>query len=149
MNTPLNQKITTSGLLRFAAPTIFGMILLEVFGIIDGLVVVHLIGTKALSALNITFPIILGVIAIGTMFGSGGNALVARQLGQKRETDARQNFTLIMIAALVAGVVFAGLVLLFLKPLLSLLGADEELMPLCYDFAYIYSFFRKYILLLF
>lgn len=133
-------------MLRFSAPTVFGMILLEVFGIIDGLFVVHLIGTKALSALNITFPIILGVIAIGTMFGSGGNALVARQLGQKRETDARQNFTLIMIAALITGILFAGLVLLFLKPLLSLLGADEELMPLCYDFAYIYSFFSPLVL---
>ena len=146
MNEALDQKITTAGLLRFAAPTILGMMLLEVFGIIDGLFVVHLIGTEALSALNITFPIVLGVIAIGTMFGSGGNALVARQLGQKRETDARQNFTLIMIAALITGILFAGFVLLFLDRILLLLGADEKLMPLCRDFAYIYSFFIPLIL---
>ena len=141
MDAPLDRKITTAGLIRFAAPTIFGMILLEIFGIIDGLFVVHLIGTKALSALNITFPLILGIIAIGAMFGSGGNALVARQLGQKRETDARRNFSLIMIAALITGILFAGFVLLFLDGLLSLLGADEELLPLCEEYAFPCVFF--------
>lgn len=141
MNDALDQKITTAGLLRFAAPTIFGMILLEVFGIIDGLFVVHLIGTKALSALNITFPLILGIIAIGAMFGSGGNALVARQLGQKRDTDARRNFSLIMIAALIAGILFAVVVLLFLDGILSLLGADDELLPLCEEYAFPCVFF--------
>ena len=57
MSDVLDQKISTAGLLHFAAPTVFCMVLLEVFGIIDGLFVVHLIGTKALSALNITFPL--------------------------------------------------------------------------------------------
>lgn len=146
MSAVLDQKITSAGLLRFAAPTIFGMILLEIFGIIDGLFVVRLIGTEALSALNITFPIILGVIAIGAMFGSGGSALVARQLGQKRETDARRNFTLIMIAALVTGVLFTCFVLLFSDPILSLLGADGALMPLCRDFTRAYAFFMPVVL---
>ena len=76
MTSPLDRKISTIGLLRFSVPTVFSMILVEIFGIVDGLFVVHLIGTKALSALNITFPLILGIIAIGTMFGAGGNALL-------------------------------------------------------------------------
>ncbi|MBO4520420.1 MAG: MATE family efflux transporter [Alphaproteobacteria bacterium] len=141
MVTTLDQKISTTGLLRFAAPTILGMILLEVFGIIDGLFVVHLIGTEALSALNITFPVVLGVIAIGSMFGAGGNALVARQLGQKRETDARQNFSLIVWAALGTGIAFSVFMFLFLEPILFLLGADEKLLPYCRDFTFVYSFF--------
>jgi len=141
MNTSLDRNITTAGLLRFAAPTILGMILLEVFGIIDGLFVVHLIGTEALSALNITFPVVLGVIAIGSMFGAGGNALVARQLGQKRETDARQNFSLIVWAALGTGIAFSVFMFLFLDPILIFLGADDQLLPHCYDFTFIYSFF--------
>ena len=141
MNEALDQKITTAGLLRFAAPTIFGMILLEVFGIIDGLFVVHLIGTEALSALNITFPVVLGVIAIGSMFGAGGNALVARQLGQKRETDARQNFSLIVWVALGTGIAFSVFMFLFLDPILILFGADDQLLPYCRDFVFIYLFF--------
>ena len=141
MSEALDQKIATAGLLRFAAPTIFSMMLLEIFGIIDGLFVIHLVGTKALSALNITFPLILGIVAIGAMFGSGGNALVARQLGQKRETDARQNFSLIMIAALIAGLLFSGLVWLFLDRILLLVGADDDLLPLCEEYAYPCVFF--------
>ena len=128
-------------MLRFAAPTIFCMILLEVFGIIDGLFVVHLIGTEALSALNITSPIVMVVIAIGSMFGAGGNALVARQLGQKRETDARRNFSLIVLAALGAGILFSLIMFLFSDPILIFLGANDQLLPYCRDFAFIYSFF--------
>ena len=141
MTSPLDRKISTAGLLRFSAPTILSMILIEVFGIVDGLFVVHLIGTKALSALNITFPLILGIIAIGTMFGSGGNALVARQLGQKRDEDARQNFSLIIMAALISGFLFSMCVLLSLNKLLVILGADADLLPLCYEYAFCFIFF--------
>lgn len=136
MTSSLDRKISTIGLLRFSAPTILSMILIEIFGIVDGLFVVHLIGTKALSALNITFPLILGIIAIGTMFGAGGNALVARQLGQKREKDACRNFSLIMIAALVSGFLFSMCVLLSLNKLLVILGADADLLPLCHEYAF-------------
>lgn len=92
MTNALDRKISTPALLKFAAPTIFSMLLMEIFGIVDGLFVVRLIGTDALSAVNITFPIILMSIALGMMFSSGGSALVARRLGQKREREARRNF---------------------------------------------------------
>ena len=59
MTNALDRKISTPALLKFAAPTIFSMLLMEIFGIVDGLFVVRLIGTDALSAVNITFPIIL------------------------------------------------------------------------------------------
>lgn len=135
MTNALDRKISTGGLLRFAAPTVFSMLLMEIFGIIDGLFVVRLIGTDALSAVNITFPIILLSIALGMMFSSGGSALVAKRLGQKREKTARQNFSLIALSAFVCGTVLAGSGLFFLKPLLYFLGSDDALYGLCYEYA--------------
>lgn len=135
MTSSLDGKITTGGLLRFAAPTVFSMILMEIFGIIDGLFVVRLIGTDALSAVNITFPIILLSIALGMMFSSGGSALVARRLGQKRERTARRNFSLIALTAFAGGGAVAAVGLAFLKPLLYFLGTDDALFDLCREYA--------------
>lgn len=137
----LDRKISIGSLLKFAAPTIASTLLMEVYGIIDGLFVVHLIGTEALSAVNITFPIVLVIIAVGMMFGTGGSALVARQLGQKREEVARQNFTLITIVALIAGIFVSVLGLIFLDPLLFFLGANEQLYDYCYEYAHTCLFF--------
>ncbi len=141
MTNSLDRKISIGSLLKFAAPTIASTLLMEVYGIIDGLFVVHLIGTEALSAVNITFPIVLVIIAVGMMFGTGGSALVARQLGQKREEVARQNFTLITIVALIAGIFVSVLGLIFLDPLLFFLGANEQLYDYCYEYAHTCLFF--------
>ncbi len=132
----LDRKISPGSLLKFALPTIASTLLTEVYGIVDGLFVVHLVGTDALSAVNITFPLILVTIAIGMMFSSGGSALVARQLGQKREQAARQNFSLIILVALIAGVLFSVLGLIFLKPLLFFLGANDQLYQYCYEYGH-------------
>ena len=141
MTNSLDRKISIGSLLKFAAPTIASTLLMEVYGIIDGLFVVHLIGTEALSAVNITFPIVLVIIAVGMMFGTGGSALVARQLGQKREEVARQNFTLIVFVALFAGIFVSVLGLIFLDPLLFFLGANEQLYDYCYEYAHTCLFF--------
>lgn len=141
MTNSLDRKISIGSLLKFAAPTIASTLLMEVYGIIDGLFVVHLIGTEALSAVNITFPIVLVIIAVGMMFGTGGSALVARQLGQKREEVARQNFTLIVFIALLAGIFVSLLGLIFLDPLLFFLGANEQLYDYCYEYAHTCLFF--------
>lgn len=141
MTNSLDRKISIGSLLKFAAPTIASTLLMEVYGIIDGLFVVHLIGTEALSAVNITFPIVLVIIAVGMMFGTGGSALVARQLGQKREEVARQNFTLIVFVALLAGIFVSVLGLIFLDPLLFFLGANEQLYDYCYEYAHTCLFF--------
>lgn len=136
MTNALDRKISTPALLKFAAPTIFSMLLMEIFGIVDGLFVVRLIGTDALSAVNITFPIILMSIALGMMFSSGGSALVARRLGQKREREARRNFSLIAVSAFACGAVLAVLGLTFLKPLLYFLGTNDALFDMCYEYAH-------------
>ena len=141
MTNSLDRKISIGSLLKFAAPTIASTLLMEVYGIIDGLFVVYLIGTEALSAVNITFPIVLVIIAVGMMFGTGGSALVARQLGQKREEVARQNFTLIVFVALLAGIFVSVLGLIFLDPLLFFLGANEQLYDYCYEYAHTCLFF--------
>ena len=65
------------------------------------------------------------------MFGSGGNALIARKIGEGKEQEARQDFSLLMAVAFVFSVVLAILCFLFLDPLCRILGSDEALLIYC------------------
>ena len=68
------------------------------------------------------------------MFGSGGNALVARKIGENREQEAREDFTLIIIAAFALSLIWSVLSYIFLKPILGFLGADKALMGYCMEY---------------
>ena len=65
------------------------------------------------------------------MFGSGGNALIVRKIGESQEQEARQAFSLLMAVAFLFCVVLAGLCFLFLDPLCRILGSDEALLVYC------------------
>ncbi|HAT90612.1 MAG TPA: hypothetical protein DCS73_12960 [Roseburia sp.] len=45
----------------------------------------------ALSAINITMSMIYLASAFGMMFGSGGNALVVRKLGEGKQREAKED----------------------------------------------------------
>ena len=86
MDNSLDKNISTGFLLKFAFPTVIAMVFMSIYTMVDGIFVSRLIGTDALSAVNIVMPIILTSYAIATMLGTGGNAIVAKKLGEKNFT---------------------------------------------------------------
>ena len=84
MNHSINQNITPVGLLKFAAPSIIMMVFMSLYTIVDGIFVSRFLGSNALSSLNIVYPVINVAIAISTMLGTGGNAIVSKYLGERR-----------------------------------------------------------------
>ena len=74
MSMSLNQEFTPLKLLRFAAPSIIMMIFMSMYTIIDGMFVSRFVGSNALSATNIVYPVVNIMIAIATMMATGGNA---------------------------------------------------------------------------
>lgn len=135
MNNSLNREITWSALLRFTLPSIVMMVVLSLYTIVDGIFVSRLIGTDAFSAVNIVYPLSSLVIALGTMFGTGLTAIVSRKLGEGREHEARQNLTFVMLVAFGVGFVMLVGCLIFLKPLLRMLGANDAIFAYCYAYA--------------
>lgn len=73
-NQALDKNISFKMLIKFSLPTIISMIFMSIYSSVDGVFVSRLVGTNALSSVNIVMPIVLMIMAIGTMFGSGGNA---------------------------------------------------------------------------
>ena len=125
----LEHEIDFHWLILFALPTIFSSIFANLYTTVDGIFVAQWVNTDALSAINITLPMTYLASALGMMFGTGGNALVAKKLG-----EAREDFSLLMAVAFAFSVVLAFLCFLFLDPLCRFLGSDEALLPYCRDY---------------
>ncbi len=133
MNTKvkLEHDISAGWLIRFALPTILSSVFSSLYTTVDGIFVARWVNTDALSAINIVMPMIFLASALGMMFGTGGNALVARKIGMGREREAREDFSLLMAAAFAFSVVLTALCFVFLDPLCRFLGSDDALLPYC------------------
>ena len=79
------QPVTLGNILKFAVPTIAMSVFMSFYTMVDGLFVSNLIGTKALSAINLTAPFIQLVTAISTMLATGGSAVIMRKMGRSEE----------------------------------------------------------------
>lgn len=124
----LSDHFTYKKLLLFAMPTI-GMILISItYDVVDGYFTSNYIGKTAFSAVNIVYPFQLLLSIVGYMFGAGGSALIASQLGSGDTEKANQYFTMIVWVALAIGVVLAVLGMIFLPWVATLIGATPEIM---------------------
>ena len=124
----LSDHFTYSKLLLFAMPTV-GMILISItYDVVDGYFVSNFIGKTAFSAVNIVYPFQLVLSMVGYMFGSGGSALIALELGEGKEQTAKLYFTSIVKAAAAIGVVLAIIGIIFLRPIAKLIGATPEIL---------------------
>lgn len=125
------QKWSAGTLLRFTCPTMVMMVLMGLYTVVDMVFVARFAGTDALSAVNIVCPVIQLTVGLGTMLAAGGNAVVSRKMGEGREREAREDFTLILLA----GVGIGGLILLggtlWINEIIDILGAGRRLFPYC------------------
>lgn len=130
----LQHEVNFGWLIMFALPTILSSIFSSLYTTVDGVFVARWVDTDALSAINITMPMIYLASALGMMFGSGGNALVARKLGEGKEREAQEDFSLLMLVAFAFSVALAVLCFLFLNPLCRFLGSDSALLHYCREY---------------
>lgn len=130
----LEHEVSLRWLLLFALPTILSSIFSNLYTTVDGVFVARWVNTDALSAINITLPMTYLASALGIMFGTGGNALVAKKLGEGKGQEAREDFSLLMVSAFVFSVALSALCFFYLDPLCHFLGADNALLPYCREY---------------
>ena len=130
----LEKNISVPMLLKFTLPTIVAYVFMGIFGIVDGIFVSRIIGEYALSAVSLVIPFLTFVTAIGLMFGTGGNALVAKEIGEGSIARARSDFTLVSVAAFMVTVSLSILGVLFPDFLLNVLGVDADVYHLAREY---------------
>lgn len=123
----LSRHFTLPKLLKFVFPTIIMMIFMSVYTSVDGAFVSHLISEDALAAVNVVYPVFSVILALGLMFATGSNAIIARKLGEKRPDEAMSFLTLIYICGVLLGTFITAIGLILREPVLAMLGAQDTL----------------------
>ncbi|SCJ93624.1 Staphylococcal virulence regulator protein A [uncultured Clostridium sp.] len=134
MSNILSQKITTSSLIKFSIPTVIMMTFMSLYTMVDGIFISNFVGTDALSAVNLVSPFIMIISTIGIMLATGGSAIVARKMGERKIKESKENFSLLVVMGIIVGVAVLILGNIFINPLIKVLGANEVVSKYCYDY---------------
>ena len=80
---------------------------------------------------NIVYPAISLLIAVGVMLATGGSAIIAKKMGEKKEQEAREDFSFIVLTGFIIGLIFMVVGNIFIDPIVRLLGSTDALMDYC------------------
>ena len=143
-----SRPVTLTNILKFAVPTIAMSVFMSFYTMVDGLFVSNLIGTSALSALNLVYPVIALVTAISTMLATGGSAAIMRKMGEGKPDEAKQDFTFLILVNVLTGLVMCGLGYLFMGKIFGSMSLSPEVSAYCWEYLSRYLLFTVPILLM-
>ena len=143
-----HKPVTLKNILSFAVPTIAMSLFMSFYTMVDGLFVSNLIGSSALSAINLTAPVIQLVTAVSTMLATGGSAVIMKKMGEGKRREAREDFTLLILVNVLAGAAMCALGYLITGRLFGAMDLTPEAAGYCVDYLSRYLLFTVPILLM-
>ncbi len=142
------KPVTMKNILKFAVPTIAMTVFMSFYTMVDGLFVSNLIGTDALSAINLTAPIIQLVTAISTMLATGGSAVIMKKMGEQKCEEAREDFTCLILVNVIVGIVMCALGYLMVERIFAGMNLSVAVEGYCVEYLSRYLVFVVPILLM-
>ena len=142
------KPVTLKNILKFAVPTIAMTVFMSFYTMVDGLFVSNLIGTNALSAINLTAPIIQLVTAISTMLATGGSAVIMKKMGEHKADEAKEDFTFLILINVLAGIVMCAVGYLAMNHIFAGMNLSTDVEGYCVEYLSRYLVFTVPILLM-
>lgn len=121
-------------LLSFSIPAIVGMLVQALYNVVDRIFVGNGVGSLGLAGLTVVFPVMLVQMAFAMLIGLGATALISIRLGERRQEDAETIMSNALGMLVLISFVFTFLGIVFLDPLVRLLGASEAVVPYAHDY---------------
>ena len=125
---PIPKLVITLGI-----PTTISMLVTNIYNMADTYFVSEL-GNSASGAVGVVFGLMAIIQAFGFMFGHGAGSIIARKLGQKDAHSASVFASLSVTACLLVGTLIGVLGLIFINPLMRMLGSTDTILPYARDY---------------
>lgn len=130
----LGTKPIGTLLAQYALPAIVAMVASSLYNMIDSIFIGQGVGALAISGLAITFPFMNLSAAFGAAIGVGSSTFLSVKLGQRDYGIANSILGNCVMLNILVGIVFGGVCLLFLEPILRFFGASAYTMPYAKDY---------------
>lgn len=127
-------------LLAMGLPTMIGMMINALYNLVDAYFVGGL-GTSQMGAISVAFPIGQVVVGLGLLFGNGSASYISRLLGRGDRKTADQAASTALYSSIAVGALLILCTVVFLHPLLKMLGATESILPYAEEYTRIYVVF--------
>ncbi len=131
MKIRLSDHFTFGRLLRFVLPTIAMMVFTSIYGVVDGIFVSNYVGKTAFAAVNLVMPVLMMFGVPGFMLGTGGTALIAKNLGEGNKKKANEVFSMLTLICILCGAVLTVVGMLIIRPVSALMGAEGQMLEDC------------------
>ena len=131
-NAPISKALLAMGI-----PTMLGMMVNAIYNLVDAYFVGGL-GTSQMGAISVVYPLGQVVVGLGLLFGNGSASYLSRLLGNREQEQANRVASTALYSSVAVGAVMIIFSLIFLRPILRLLGATDSIMPYAMTYAAIY-----------
>ncbi|MDP4177903.1 MAG: MATE family efflux transporter [Bacillota bacterium] len=121
-------------LVKFAIPSIFALLVLELYNMVDTVYAGKFLGPNAIASLTVTFPIQRLIIAVGLLVAVGGSTYAARSFGEKNLQEVKKIIITSFCLTFLVSAAVSCIIAIFRIPILYALGASKATFPLAQSY---------------
>lgn len=133
----LGSTSIPKALLAMGIPTMIGMLVNAFYNLVDAYFVGGL-GESQMGAISVVYPLGQIVVGLGLLFGNGAASYISRLLGRGDKENADKVASTALYSSVSVGAVIIIISMVFLHPILKLLGATDSILPYAATYAGIY-----------
>ncbi|RKI24300.1 MATE family efflux transporter [bacterium 1xD8-6] len=133
----LGSASIPKALLSMGIPTMIGMLVNAFYNLVDAYFIGGL-GESQMGAISVVYPLGQVVVGLGLLFGNGAASYISRLLGRGDKENADKVASTALYSSVSAGAVIIIISMVFLHPILKLLGATDSILPFAATYASIY-----------
>ena len=122
----LGEEKPAKAVVKMGVPLIAGMFIMVLYNLVDTYFIGLTHDDYQLAAVNLAYPVMMVMIAISNIVGTGASSLIARCLGAEDNEKARHTLTAGFVLTVINSVVVTGVGLVFLSAIVKGLGAKSN-----------------------
>ena len=112
--------------MKNALPAMAAMLMVLIYNLADTFFIGQTHNALLVASVSLATPIYLIFMSLGALFGIGGTSVISRALGEGNKEKARKSCAFCFWGCVVVGVCLAALILIFINPILNLIGASAD-----------------------
>ncbi len=133
----LGSTSIPKALLAMGIPTMIGMLVNAFYNLVDAYFV-GVLGESQMGAISVVYPLGQVVVGLGLLFGNGAASYISRLLGRGDRENADKVASTALYSSISVGAVIILISMVFLHPILKLLGATDSILPFAATYARLY-----------
>lgn len=136
-----------TAVIQMAVPTVISSLVLVIYNMADTFFVGQTHNAFQVAAVSLTNAVFVMYMALANLLGIGSSAVISMLLGQGRKKQAKSVSSFCFYASLLFGLLIGSLILLFMDPLLTVLGSSQDTYQYSKDYLFYIALGAPFILL--